>query len=84
MRICENGIVREMTEEEKAKFNFKLPPELRVAELKQNLADTDYHILKLAEGSISLVDCAKIIAQRRAWRKEINELEEKIAKGEDE
>lgn len=48
--------------------------EAKISDLKQKLADTDYMILKIVEGSSTLAECADIIAQRRKWRKEINEL----------
>lgn len=47
----------------------------RITELKQMLQDTDYHILKVVEGALTLADCEEIIAKRASWRKEINELE---------
>ena len=47
----------------------------RINELKQNLQDTDYHILKIVEGATTLKECAEVIAKRVAWRKEIKELE---------
>ena len=47
----------------------------RIAELKQKLQDTDYHILKVVEGALTLDDCTEIMAERASWRKEINELE---------
>lgn len=47
----------------------------RISELKQNLADTDYNILKIVEGAATLSEMASIIAKRAQWRKEINELE---------
>lgn len=46
----------------------------KIDSLKQKLADTDYMILKIVEGVSTLAECADIIAKRRAWRKEINEL----------
>lgn len=49
--------------------------EERIAELKQKLRETDYHILKIVEGATTLSGCAEIIKQRAQWRKEINELE---------
>lgn len=51
----------------------------RIAELKQMLQDTDYHILKIVEGAATLSDYRDIIAKRASWRKEINELEIVIA-----
>jgi hypothetical protein len=50
----------------------------RIAELKQKLQDTDYHILKVVEGALTLDDCTEIMAERASWRKEINELEIKM------
>lgn len=47
---------------------------IRISDLKQQLAYTDYTILKIVEGSSTLAECADVIAQRRAWRKEINDL----------
>lgn len=47
----------------------------RIQELKENLFRTDYHILKAAEGALALEEIPEILAQRAAWRKEINEIE---------
>lgn len=63
--------IPEKTEEEKAE-EAKLA---RIAELKQNLADTDYVAAKIAEGAATKEEYADVLAQREAWRKEINELE---------
>ena len=46
----------------------------RIAELKKLLADTDYVAAKIAEGAATREDYADVIAQRQAWRDEINEL----------
>ena len=51
----------------------------RIAELKRNLADTDYQAIKYAEGMIGENDYRPIKAQRQAWRDEINELEFSLA-----
>lgn len=51
---------------------------MRIGELKGFLFDTDYNILKIVEGAATLKECAEVIAKRAAWRKEINELEEKL------
>ena len=48
--------------------------EERIAWLKQQLADTDYTVIKIAEGAAALEEYADVIAQRRAWRAEINDL----------
>ncbi|MBQ7632876.1 MAG: hypothetical protein IJS88_02020 [Alphaproteobacteria bacterium] len=49
--------------------------EQKIAELKAYLASTDYVVIKIAEGSATAEDYADLIAQRRAWREKINELE---------
>lgn len=47
----------------------------RIAELKQNLADTDYIVIKIAEGVATWEDYPGIKEQRQIWRDEINQLE---------
>lgn len=49
--------------------------ERKIPELKQKLADTDYKAIKYAEGELTEEEYAPIREQRRAWRQEINELE---------
>jgi hypothetical protein len=46
----------------------------RIAALKRKMADTDYIAAKIAEGSATIADYAGEIAQRQAWRQEINDL----------
>lgn len=46
-----------------------------IAELKQKLADTDYVVIKIAEGVATAEQYAGVIAQRQQWRARINELE---------
>lgn len=53
--------------------------EEKIAEIRTKLRDTDYHILKVVEGAVTLLDCGEIIKQRAAWRKEINALEKEMA-----
>ena len=48
---------------------------VRIAELKRNLADTDYIVIKIAEGVATWDDYPEIKEQRQIWRNEINELE---------
>ena len=50
----------------------------RIAELKQKLQETDYKAIKYAEGELSVEEYAETKAQRRAWREEINKLEEEL------
>lgn len=47
----------------------------RIAELKANLSATDYVVIKIAEGAATTEEYTDIIAQRQAWREEINQLE---------
>ena len=49
--------------------------EEHIAELKQKLSDTDYIACKIAEGAATKEEYAEILAQRQAWREEINNLE---------
>ena len=50
----------------------------RISELKQKLQETDYKAIKYAEGELSEEEYAETKAQRRAWREEINKLEEEL------
>lgn len=50
----------------------------RIEELKRELANTDYNILKIVEGAATLTEMAEIISQRSKWRAEINELEKDL------
>jgi len=53
-----------------------------IAELKANLAKTDYQAIKFAEGELSEEEYAPIREDRKAWRAEINEKEEILKGGE--
>ena len=46
----------------------------RIWELKGKLADTDYVVIKIAEGEATQEEYAEVLATRKAWRSEINEL----------
>ena len=74
MRVCENGIYRDMTAEEIANLP-PTTPEQRITQLKEKLAETDYIACKLAEGVATKEEYAEAIEQRQLWREEINELE---------
>ena len=54
--------------------------ESRIEELKKNLKDTDYAVIKIAEGAATKEEYSNVISNREAWRKEINELEANVAK----
>ena len=80
MRKWLNGEIVEMTEEEIAEMSthntFEILADIDI--LKQNLVDTDYVIIKIAEGVATKEDYADIIAQRQVWRTRINELQEQM------
>lgn len=48
----------------------------RISDLKQQLAETDYVIIKIAEGSATTEEYASVIANRKEWRAEIQRLED--------
>ena len=54
---------------------------IKIDELKKRLSETDYVILKMIEGELTMEDCAETIAKRKGWRKEINKLEGTIKNG---
>lgn len=47
----------------------------RIAWLKGQLSETDYTVIKIAEGASTAEEYADVIARRQAWRTEINQLE---------
>ena len=47
----------------------------RIEELKQYLSDTDYVVIKIAEGAATAEEYTDVIANRQAWRAEINQLQ---------
>ena len=47
----------------------------RIWELKGKLAETDYIVIKIAEGVATQEEYADVLAKRKEWRAEINELE---------
>ena len=53
----------------------------RIAELKQLLRDSDYKAIKYAEGLLGEREYIPIRDERKAWRKEINELEASLREG---
>lgn len=72
--FVEEPIIPDIYEEITQDFLLKS----RIKELKKNLRDTDYMIIKIAEGVSSFEDYKDKIEQRNLWRKEINELEEQL------
>ena len=47
----------------------------RINELKAKLQDTDYVVIKIAEGEATQEEYAEVLANRKAWRAEIKDLE---------
>jgi flagellin-specific chaperone FliS len=80
MKVLDNGIYRDMTEEELKAYQEgnEQTTESKIAELKQMLADSDYKAIKYAEGLISDEEYEPIRAQRQEWRNQINILEESL------
>lgn len=64
---------------EKVWIYERIPDEIlterRIDDLKRKLTDTDYVIIKIAEGAATAEEYADVIASRKAWREEINALE---------
>lgn len=50
----------------------------QIAALKRKLSETDYAVIKIAEGAATAEEYAGLIAQRRLWRQQINYLEGQI------
>ena len=66
---------------EKGEFVYEPKPVIvdntaLIAELKQKLTDTDYIVIKIAEGVATWEDYPGVKEQRQQWREEINRLEE--------
>lgn len=47
----------------------------RIQELKLNLYNTDYVVIKIAEGEATTDEYSDVLSKRKAWRAEINQLE---------
>ena len=52
--------------------------QFKIGTLKSKLQATDYKAIKYAEGELSAEEYAETLEQRRAWRADINALEEEI------
>lgn len=58
-------------------FSEKELDEIEILSLKQKLAETDYCVIKIAEGSATLEEYSDVISERKKWRQTINDLENK-------
>jgi predicted nucleic acid-binding Zn-ribbon protein len=82
MKVWENGIVREMTEEEIVELQEQTySPEQQILHLKQMLNDTKDQVIEYVEGLLTDEEYAPIKEQRQAWRDEINRLENVLEEG---
>jgi hypothetical protein len=81
----ENGLIvkKSKTQEEIEKEELHIKKEHRIPELKKLLEETDYRVVKCYEaqllGEQMPYDLQQLLAQRKAWRDEINQLEFEIA-----
>ena len=50
----------------------------QINELKRNLLNTDYVVIKIAEQVATFEEYSDVIEQRKLWRKEINELMDEL------
>lgn len=71
LNVSINGILKEIDIPD---FVEEIPVEIQIAELKQKLTDTDYIVIKIAEGAATIEEYKEVIAQRQEWRKEIGKL----------
>lgn len=70
--IAESETRRAVTKEEYDAFDAQRVS--RIYALMDNLSQTDYIACKIAEGAATAEEYAEMLAQRAAWRREINEL----------
>ena len=83
--VSENGYTIEEIEPKGEERQFKIveipePTEeeikqARISELKAKLSATDYVVIKIVEGEATKEEYADVLANRKAWREEIRELE---------
>lgn len=68
-----------ITDEEYITRKLQNPdPSIEISKLKVKLSQTDYAVIKIAEGAAAVEEYADIITQRQAWREEINQLENNV------
>jgi hypothetical protein len=78
-RVIDGAIVVGKTEGEKAAEKAAAEKKATIADLKQKLAESDYLVIKIAEGAAKAEDYAEQIAQRQAWREQVENLEAQAA-----
>lgn len=50
----------------------------KIAQLKEQLATSDYTVIKIAEGVADVSRYSEILSNRKKWREEINDLEKTL------
>lgn len=82
MQIFKNGAFCEATEGDMSLLadivDVALETRAQIEELKQCLADTDYAIIKIAEGAATKEEYSELIARRQGWREEVNKLQKEL------
>lgn len=70
-------IEKSQTFEEQIKnWDLNLKSQKRIAQLKEQLEASDYTVIKIAEGVATHSEYEEILAKRKNWREEINQLEQ--------
>lgn len=83
--VEENGYIIEEIEPKGEERQFKIVEisqqteeeikQARISELKNNLAETDYVVIKIAEGEATREEYEEVLDKRRAWREELRLLQ---------
>lgn len=71
-RIIDGKLVADL--EKRAEVAQREVWNLELAQLKKQLADTDYQAIKFAEGELTAEEYEPIKQQRKTWRKQVNSL----------
>lgn len=71
--VKENTVTRELVEDNMPVW---VDYQCEIEECKQRLAETDYVVIKIAEGAATREEYASVIAERTALREHIRKLEE--------
>ena len=69
------------TEEPDPEPPAQVQTEREIFLLKAQLRETDYVVIKIAEGAANIEEYSEVITQRESWRARINELEAQLNGG---
>lgn len=67
------------TEEADPELSQAVLAQREILVLKAQLRETDYAVIKIAEGAATAEEYSEVIARREIWRARINELESQLA-----